>query len=773
MIAASLMPGLFMAQANPSTTWRVISMWPWSMWIALVLLAAAVLSVLWTYRSLKHNVEKRMIRIIIAVRCLILVMAASIAALPVLQEESVQVPETRTAVIIDASQSMSMQGSNSISRFKKALGIAEKAKAVITGAEDKNAAVDFYLLDRDIRKLPELEDARGTAPSGDRSDLVRAVTDTVSRYSHMQGPSAVVLISDGINSSGKDGVFDPGMEAALKKHEIPVNTISITDQDGIRDLSIRSVNAPPWVFAGESSSVEVNVTADGYESGSMSVMLLHGESIVQKKTVSVRSGTTAVSFDIRRQTTGNRVYRAVIAPPDSLDAVKKNNQRYFILRTLRSRIRVLHVSGSPSWDQRFLRDVLKKIPDVDLVSFYVLRTPSDVDTARGELSLIPFPAEELFERHLEEFDAVIMQNFAPGPYGVSPYLQRLVEHVRSGAGLAVTGGIHSFTGGGYESTPLADILPVKVLKPEASQSRSSYWSAGSFIPRLSSMGLKHPVTRMGMPSPSAPAYYASLPPLEGSSIVGPVQNQGMMLASHPSLRAGDAPMPVIAVGRAGKGRTMAVTTDSMWKWGFTGPMTGSDAEALSRFWKWNLRWLTSDPSLDRLGISLDRPVAKPGQEILLDISVLDEAYSAQPGSSLEVEIASSTGNYEEKIEAISDSQGHYRKRLALPAVGAYSIRAKKNAEAEWVSTEFLVENPSSELYELSPRPSFLAKMAEITGGNYAQAGIPEHGFTISKPPRPRAEYRSNMPLWSGPVTLLLFIALLLTEWILRRKAGVP
>ena len=79
----------------------------------------------------------------------------------------------------------------------------------------------------------------------------------------------------------------------------------------------------------------------------------------------------------------------------------------------RDKIRVLTLSGSPSWNYRFLRFALKQDPFLELVSFVFLRTPSDVvDVRENELSLIPFPIDEIFVEELKNFDVLILDDFS-------------------------------------------------------------------------------------------------------------------------------------------------------------------------------------------------------------------------------------------------------------------------------------------------------------------------------------------------------------------------
>ena len=85
----------------------------------------------------------------------------------------------------------------------------------------------------------------------------------------------------------------------------------------------------------------------------------------------------------------------------------ENNERAVLVRVTRDKLRVLLLCGAPTWDTRFLRAFLKADPSIDLITFFILRTSSDLTMASPEeLSLIPFPTDELFREHLDSFDIV-------------------------------------------------------------------------------------------------------------------------------------------------------------------------------------------------------------------------------------------------------------------------------------------------------------------------------------------------------------------------------
>ena len=118
-----------------------------------------------------------------------------------------------------------------------------------------------------------------------------------------------------------------------------------------------------------------------------------------------------------------RIQQIAPFPVQAGEVVDSNNSKSIVLKVIRDRIRVLQVAGRPSWDERFIRELLKRNPNVDLISFFILRSPTDQHKApQDELALIPFPVNDLFNSELPTFDVVIYQNFNYRPYRMAHYL---------------------------------------------------------------------------------------------------------------------------------------------------------------------------------------------------------------------------------------------------------------------------------------------------------------------------------------------------------------
>ncbi|MCZ7678922.1 MAG: hypothetical protein M5U28_09280 [Sandaracinaceae bacterium] len=218
----------------------------------------------------------------------------------------------------------------------------------------------------------------------------------------------MVVVSDGADRSG----LDPARfaRAGVRVHAVAVG------EDDLRDDAIAEVQADPIGFLRRPARVRVVVRSLGGPGGPIPVTLRRGEQVEREVVAEVpANGEAEVEIPFTPTRLGREVYRVTI-PRVPGDAVPENDERAFLVRVTRDKLRVLLVAGQPSWDERFLRTFLKRDPATDLISFFILRNTSDLTMAdQDELALIPFPTDELFNEHLGSFDLVIFQNFEYGP----------------------------------------------------------------------------------------------------------------------------------------------------------------------------------------------------------------------------------------------------------------------------------------------------------------------------------------------------------------------
>ena len=448
------------------------------------------------------------------------------------------------------------------------------------------------------------------------------------------------------------------------------------------------------------------------------------------------------------------------------------------MRVIRDKIRVLQVSGAPSWDVRALRQMLKSNPNVDLISFFILRTQDTISLVpNDEMSLIPFPTRELFEQQLPSFDVIILQNFEYLPYGIADYLENIRSYVEGGGGLVMLGGAQSFTSGGYYGTPVAAALPVELYGPFDS---GPVLDTQKFQPQITDAGALHPVTSLRYSSNDNLAAWRALPPLEGANLIAGAKPDATVLAVHPRLRTKSGkPMPVIVAGDYGKGRSLAFTTDSLWRYGFVAAgHNGDDGRQYTKLWENAIRWLIQDPDLRNLHVDSDAVEYVPGAPVRVAVRLLGRDYQPLPGG--EVTLTVTRGADPAKATAVSTQKlrvgddGTQTVELGALGPGVYRVIGKATIGGRLVDANdiFLVREGGSEL----DRPvGDRATLEAIAAATHGQALGPVDTLPARlafDPPRIiRVDRRTDVELWSRPGLLILVVGLLGLEWLLRQRSG--
>jgi uncharacterized membrane protein len=367
---------------------------------------------------------------------------------------------------------------------------------------------------------------------------------------------------------------------------------------------------------------------------------------------------------------------------------------------------------------RFLRQHLKRDPNVDLVSFFILRTHLDITYAvPGELSLIEFPVRQLFSTHLASFDLVVMQDFERYPAEVGIYLDNIARYVRGGGALAVLGGEHTLSRGGFVGTRFAGILPVQLLMPGPP---SALLSEELFKPRWTGLAEHHPITRpRGTPALST-QQLRGLPALEGINRVARAHRDAAVLAVHPKLRGQDGrPAPVLAVREVERGRVLTLLTDSSWLWRFAAA-GGGGASAYDAFWQRAVRYLLGDPEFDRLRVVTAHHPYPAGKPFHVTITASDARYLPLKDVVVAYRVMRTDQQPETEVTSgsgVTADSGELDVTLTLPP-GTFRLEAKAVLEGRSVQArgELVTEGRAAELARVAPDARLLTAVAAATGG---------------------------------------------------------
>lgn len=699
-----------------------------------------------------------------------LALAGLVVALaqPVWVEEEGRQEPGRVAVLVDGSRSMSILEQ----------GVARSAAVEEILAEIGADDVDLYHFG------PDLSIGKPTSYDLPGTDIEGALAALTERAAGEQ-LAGVVLITDGIDRGFlRERFLEEEQPAGPPDLPGPLTVYQVGTPGDLHDLSVRSVDSGGFGFVRASFDITAHLEGLGYEGRTVTAQLLRdGVPITSQRVTLDKAGRADVLFQVVADQPGRFSY-AVQVPVYEDDAVPANNLMPVVVRVVRDRIRVLQVAGAPSWDVKFLRRFLKGDPSVDLVSFFILRTDRDMNSGYSdrELSLIPFPHEQLFSEDLRSFDLVIFQNFDYKPYfdqGAMRGSNQLLANVRDfvtseGHAFAMIGGDRSFDLGQYAGTPLAEVVPLKLGVPVATgQACKGQCEPEPFVPALTPEGRRHPITRLAAEIPDNEVWWSRLHPADGTNLsLGPTDDAEVLL-QHPTRTTPDGkPLPVLAVKEAGAGRAMALTIDSSWRWSFSEAAQGRGNQAYLRFWKNAFRWLIADPTVSRVSVETPRENYALGDTVRVIVRAKDTGFAPMPGARVKAIVEGGGGRT--ALEGWTGPDGEIALEWPAERRGAQRVTATVSsgeAEVGVAETVFAVTTRDPELDEVIPDGPFLQWLAGAADGKYYAPG--ERGPILRDPSAGRTVWdRRETSLWRAPA-LALWVGLFAgIAWIVRRRAGL-
>jgi len=575
--------------------------------------------------------------------------------------------------------------------------------------------------------------------------------------------AGLVLMSDGQDTLSPDN----------PPQALPFPVYSVTGQEtSVRDLRIDEVNTPPVAFVRTPVTIRVLLGSSGYPSQSATVTLMEEGRFMASQSATTKDGRAEVQLSFTPRRTGRWAYTLEVSPWAG-ESVLENNRARFSLRVIRDKTRVLLVSGTPTWDVKFLRRRLKQDPGVDLITFLILRTPQDLNLVpQNEMSLIPFPTKELFSEELPSFDAVIFANFNYGPYVPVQYLENLVKFVRDdGGGFVMLGGDRSFALGGYAGTPLEQILPAEIT----GAAPGTEYQSLDFRPRLTRTGESHPIMQWKSTLQENRSYWNSLPRMRGLNWLLRAKTGGLVLAESPEQRNEYGPMPFIVTGEFGSGRSLLVASDNLWKWGLPNAGAGGDSAAYRDFWTRALKWLVHDPDMELVRLAIPPEPVRAGRPLRFEARVLDRHYAPASGATLEGYASGGAGHKKIALSWTGTNPGEYRTApVMLPSPGSWRVEVSGRLGDTLLGKDglgFAVLPETDELMKLGINRPYLDRLSQSSGGRTLALNemdtLLDHLEALGRADREVVGRKLDeiWPVWS---LLLLSLLVLGLDWGLRR-----
>jgi uncharacterized membrane protein len=734
---------------------------PW--WLVAAIAVGALAALVYQVRGLKQRLGNGRAALLTAVRAAVYGLLIFFLLSPGLVEKRVTKLRRPLNLLIDTSGSMALPGPSGKSRIDlvKEKFLGGKEPLVRKLARDYDLRVYQFNTALEPVAPSALSQLTATGKGTRLVEILREASRDAGAH------AAIMLVSDGIANGENKTTHD---SAALT---VPVVAVGAGESRGYIDLRIADLTAPDFAFRNREFKIDLTIQAYGLAGKTVPLYFNRGKNLVTSRSVQIDRDVfeQRVTLGYTPKEIGALGF-TVSVPAQAGEQIADNNQKEFKVEVQRDKLRVLTLSGSPAWNYRFLRMALKQDPFIDLVSFVFLRTPTDVvDVPDNQLSLIPFPIDEIFLEELKNFDVVFLDDFSYRSYFNVMYLERVRDFVRDGGGLAMLGGFRSFDSGGYADSALREVLPVEL------DGKGRYQSDARARGVLTASGKAHPITRLLADPQANEEAWKKLPPLKSFNQV--LRGKGETLLQAAEDGAGSGP-PLLTVGRFGKGRTLALMSDDVWRWSFGAVGARESPQNHLKLIRHAVRWLAQEPMFEQVQIRSIAGARAPGQKNEFRIQVLNDDFTPAAHAQLKVGVTGAEGD-QTRIEAVEEADGEYRADFTPAKEGAYRIEAEAELGGKMLGKDrknFTVAFPYAEAEDGRPRPELLQQIAETSHGEFVPISeldaktLERVAAKLDRLAPSEIVERLEIPLWSTMTTFSIILVLLSSEWWLRRKWGL-
>ncbi|MDB5353173.1 MAG: putative rane protein [Planctomycetota bacterium] len=591
-------------------------------------------------------------------------------------------------------------------------------------------------------------------PEGRETALGSALEEVLKRQNGVR-ILALVLLSDGSNNAGH-----PPIVAArrLKAQGVPVIAVPFgveTAGKGSKDIAVRTMDAGPTVYVKSERNVTGMLSARGFAGQELEVKLFVEDQAAPVATTKVRVPDKATEVPVtglRWTPTRSGETKLTMKVEEQTGEVSKANNTFSTFVTvLGDGLNVLYLTGPYGmWESRFLVRALDPAQKIQL-------TLKRIQSSTGP-----------------EMDA----DFAPNAYDVyiigdlpaemltPTQLALLANRVEKGAGLIMLGGRASFGAGGWGGTEVGKILPTEV-GPNDGQNEPP--DGLKVVPNL--LGLDSYVLKLSRNPAETRRLWSILPPIPGANRLGRPKPNAVVWAETAD---GE---PLMVGQDVGKGRVMAFGGET-WPWARS---LESEEPRLAhlKFWRQAILWLAhkEDENDSQIRLTLDRRRVSVGGRVELTVEARDA--KGEPRTDLKYDSSVTLDAPKapaEKVDVFPQGTDARGTHFVTGKPGDYKVTVTASDSAGRTigsdTARFIAYEDDRELENPAADLSLLRQIAEITGGkSLTPEALAKYLKTLDKNIESEYVTQKEVRIWDNWWFLLLFTALLTTEWWLRKRHG--
>ena len=734
---------------------KFVLLTPWPLWLlALAIIAAAALLYWHVHRNHGLLSGARPIAIWILETSLIALILFLLWH-PALSVATLRPQQNVIAVLVDDSHSMAINDSSGTRLARE--------QAVLNSGLLQSLAnrfqVRLYKFGTAPERIQKTEGMAGAAPATRIGDTLERVLGESSSLPL----GAIVLLSDGADNAGG---IDQQTVAAIRRQSIPIHTVGFGREHAERDIEVLDAVVPARALPQSRLTALVSLQSYGLAGSKTKLSIRDGAKVLASQEVTLKGDGVIQTESV--------VFNAGAAGPKSLEIAadpvsgEENNLNNKITRLVSVQARkprILYIDGEPQWEYKFVRRALDDYNDIGIFGMVrvtqnkILRESDQKDTKELEDGF-PAKAEDLFK-----FQGLMIDNVEASYF--TPTQQQLIHDFvdRRGGGMLFMGGRASLSDGGYQNSPMADLVPVRLPA-----NRGTFHQMEKAPAELTGAGGESILTRLDENPARNVQRWKDLPKVYSWQEVGEAKPGATVLLNvNPGTRPTS---PLLVTENYGRGRTAVFATAGSWTWKM---WLDHNDKTHATFWQQMFRYLVTDTP-GQVTVSTPKSVLSDETRVPIRAEVRDKQFKPLNTAKVQARFNNPDGTTATlELTPVPSEEGIYAGEWTAEKPGTYVAEVIAGQEAEQIGQDVITfrrEDGVAENFHTGQNRELLQKLSEQTGGRYftpdeasklgSEISYSEAGITS----------RETRDLWDMPILLLLAMAIRASEWTLRRKWGV-
>lgn len=756
--------------------WHLVlsPVWSWP----LIAFAAALLYglVLVTYPSRIQALPTGRRRLMLGLRLMSATLLIVATVRPAIEYSEINERGAEIVFLLDQSRSMNTpDGPGGLTRRQQLLKTFEEIQKPLEALREK---VDIRLIEyaETSRAVDKLE-----PPAEGRFTAIGLAIDELKKNASSKRLANVFLLGDGAQRATGEADIDPrtATRQFATQKSVPIHTVCYGTSEistAGMDLAVEDLLVAPSTFERKIETVKAKIRMVGTPGQKVRVRLLiedrTGKTLGQpgewkelpltpdsKPFVDLETNENAtvmpVSLSFVAALPGE--YKlALEARPLAGEVKTTNNRQESLISVSKGGLRVAYID-IPRVEQKFITRI-NESARIQLDSFYA---------PVGNITKTPKIEPEMFDAG--RYDVYLIGDVPASAFqrdGLN-LLDRLYDRVMEGAGLCMLGGQYNYSTGGYGTSRIAPLLPVKlngaVLPAGQSDPSRQIRQKLQILPTAD--GNSHFL--MLMDTNNNDQAWRSLPTLSGATRVEPRDGTVDILAESAE------GAPLLIATDVGRSRVAALAIDETWIWHLHGR-----ADVHQRFWQQMLLWLAhKDQDADQpVWVRVEPRKFAPGGKVPIEMGIRNPQGQPVDNGEYTVEVIGPKGST--KVTPSRQRTGATAEFLATTEPGDYWVRVSATSNGQPAGptaiTRFIIEARDPELDNPAADPDLMNEIATLTGA----ASIPPEKLgefleTLLKSGI-STELMTNhiVNLWDNWWLLGLFVAVMTVEWWLRKRNGL-